>query len=507
MNIHNVHLLLIGGLLFLLTGCMDLEREDFTEIYPDNFFKTETDLKLAVDGLYYDFGTGDWGGNGKAPSVFISDYNGYQTFSDMTTDVMWCNWGWQSDEYYFHQWTVTAGSVQSQFWNMFSHYNYLSKARNTIRRIEESPVKEDIKKKYLGEAHALRGWMGLYLYDLFGPVPVASDDILDNPETFVYLPRLTDEEYDAMMEEDLLNAIAMLPEMPEARGRIAKGAARMILLKYYMIRGHFEKAEVLARDLYAMEGNYTLQSDYSSIFSLAGAGNSEVILQRPCNATLYGSENYLTASFLPTDMPWTDKSTGWGGYVMAWDFYDTYEPGDKRLENMVFTSYVNTSGKTVTRTDMKYGAVTLKYGKDPGMTDAKSNVDIVVYRYSDVLLSLAELIVRNGGPISGEATRLVNRVRNRAGLGNLSAAQTADTDAFLEAILLERGHEFYCEGLRRQDLIRFGKYVEYANNRIDKINAEERRGYYNVNDSHNRLPIPASFIDESKSAIKQNPLY
>ena len=80
MNIHNVHLLLIGGLLFLLTGCMDLEREDFTEIYPDNFFKTETDLKLAVDGLYYDFGTGDWGGNGKAPSVFISDYNGYQTF-------------------------------------------------------------------------------------------------------------------------------------------------------------------------------------------------------------------------------------------------------------------------------------------------------------------------------------------------------------------------------------------------------------------------------------------
>ena len=52
MNIHNVHLLLIGGLLFLLTGCMDLEREDFTEIYPDNFFKTETDLKLAVDGRY-----------------------------------------------------------------------------------------------------------------------------------------------------------------------------------------------------------------------------------------------------------------------------------------------------------------------------------------------------------------------------------------------------------------------------------------------------------------------
>ena len=71
MNIHRLYLPFIGGLLFLLTGCIELNREDFTEIYPDNFFKTETDLKLAVDGLYYDFGTGDWGGNGRTPSYTI----------------------------------------------------------------------------------------------------------------------------------------------------------------------------------------------------------------------------------------------------------------------------------------------------------------------------------------------------------------------------------------------------------------------------------------------------
>ena len=77
----------------------------------------------------------------------------------------------------------------------------------------------------------------------------------------------------------------------------------------------------------------------------------------------------------------------------------------------------------------------------------------------------------------------------------------------MEAILEERGHEFYFEGLRRQDLIRYGKYIEYANARINKINSEEGRGYFLVNDSHNRMPIPASYINESKSAIKQNPLY
>lgn len=505
MKLYKSLLPFIGSAL-LFVGCIDLSREDFTEIYPENFFKTETDLKLAVDGLYYDFGTGGWAGTNIIPNVFICDLNGYQTFSDMSSDIVWSNWGWGDDACHFHQWTATTGSNQPQFWNMFSHYNYLSKARNTIRRIEKSPVDAETKKKYLGEAHALRGWMALYLYDFFGPVPVASDDVLDDPETFVYLSRLTDNEYDTMMEDDLLPAIDMLPEMPEARGRIAKGAARMFLLKYYMIRGQYTKAEKIARDLYAMEGKYSLQDDYNSIFSLVGTGSSEVILQRPCNTALYGAENYMTASYLPTDMPWTDKSTGWGGYVMAWDFYDTFEPGDKRLDR-VFASYTNTSGKTITRANMKYGAVAMKYGKDPQMTDAKSNVDIVVYRYSDVLLSLAELIVRNSGQISDEAINLVERVRTRAGLDALSAEQTASTEAFLDAILRERGHEFYCEGLRRQDLIRFGKYVEYANNRIDKINAGEGRTYLRVDESHNRLPIPASFINESKSAIKQNPFY
>lgn len=485
------------SLAFAATSCMNLLREDFTEISPDNFFRTETDLKLAVDGLHYDFNTGDWNG------VYEAGYPGYQTVSDLTTDLMWSGWGWDADEYYFQQWDATNGTVQKHFWTMFNHYNYLSKARNTIRRIEESPVESSVKNKYLGAAHALRGWMGLFLYDMFGPVPVAPDEVLDDPEKFVYLPRLTDKEYDAMMENDLLTAIELLPEMPERRGDMAKGPARMILLKYYMIRGYWEKALGIARDLYAMEGKYNLQQDIDFVFSKKGIGNNEIILQIPCNLSLSGACSYITAEVLPTDMPWTEKSTGWGGYVMPWDFYDSYETGDLRLKRIT-ESYVNTSGKTVSRSDMKYGALPLKYGKDPDMIDAKSGIDVIIYRYSDVLLSLSELIVRTGGFVTTEALQLLNRVRNRSGLDDVT---TTNVDKFMDAILLERGHEFYLEGLRRQDLIRFGKYVEFANNRINAVNANEGRGYFNVNESHNRMPVPASFINESKSAIKQNPLY
>ena len=492
----------------LLTAC-SLDREDYTEISPENFPQTENDLRLAVNALMYDFGTGYWNGEG----IFCAGYGGYQVMSDMTTDALWSCWGWESDELYYQQWTSTmTGDLQNHVYQNFAHYQYLSKARNTIRRIEASSAPEEAKQLYVGEVKALRGWMALYLYDLFGAVPVASDEVLDTPETFTYIGRLTDEEYDQMMESDLRGAIDVLPEKAAARGRMTKGAAMMILLKYYMMRGKFTEAEALAREMTEMEGRvYSLQANYNSIFTKENLGNAEIILQVPCNADNSWTANYMTAECLPSDMNWTEKAQGWGGYVIPWDFYDTFEQGDQRARNLVTSYTSNASGQVISRQSpnggqLAYGALPLKYGKDDDMTGSQSGVDLVIYRYSDVLLTLAECIVRNNNTVTSEAIDLVNRIRNRAGLANLSETLTGSKDIFLEAILTERGHEFWLEGLRRQDLIRFNHYHEYANQRIQAANANGK-SYFTVTEAHNRFFIPQTFIDESKSAIKQNSGY
>ena len=487
-----------------LSAC-ELEREDYTEISPETFPQTEKDLRLALNALYYDF-LADWN------CVYSANYGGYQVMSDMTTDALWSCWGWESDDLYYHQWTATmTGGVANYVYNNFSHYQFLSKARNTMRRIENSDTPEGAKHLYIAEAKALRGWMALYLYDMFGPVPVASDEVLDEPETFNYIGRLSDEEYDAMMESDLRYAIDNLPEKASQLGRMTKGAAMMILLKYYMIRGKFVDAEALARAMTEMEGRtYALMADYNYIFSKEGEGNDEIILQVPCIASSSWTSNYMTAEALPSDMGWTEKSTGWGGYVIPWAFYDTFESGDLRAMNLM-TSYTSTSsGQVVSRENpgggqLAYGALPLKYGKDQDMTGSQSGIDLVIYRYADVLLTLAECITRNGN-VNAEAISLVNRVRQRAGLGDLSETLTGSKDTFLKAILAERGHEFWFEGLRRQDLIRFDVYHELANQRIQQANAAGK-SYFNVTDAHNRFFIPQAFIDESKSAIKQNPGY
>lgn len=495
--------LIAACLLFSITSC-ELEREDYTEIYEDNFYKTEKDLELAVNALYHIFGPGY---TTESTGVYGPGYKGYQVLSDMSTDALWCTWAWEADELYFQQWYATMTSGTSGIvWDAFTRYNYISKARNTIRKIEASPVKDDVKAKYAAEAKALCGWMGLFLYDLFGPVPVASDEVLDDPQTFIYLPRLTEEEYDTFMESNLKDAITYLPETVSARGRLTKGAARMLLLKYYMIKGYFDKAETIARDLLAMEGNvYNLHADYNYLFSKEGNGNNEMILQIATNLT--NNPNFLIAHIVPGDYPLgVAKAEVWGAYVMPWNFYDTFESGDTRL-NRIVANYVNTKGvamKRETDGNLVKGAIPLKFGVDPDQTGTNTGLDVPVYRFSDVLLTLAECINRNQGQPTQEAINLVNRVRNRAGLDDLAIEKTASKEVFNEAILLERGHEFYMEGLRRQDLIRFGKYVDKANERINAINVSEGRGYFNVGEGHNRFWIPQYYIDESKGAIKQN---
>lgn len=122
----------------------------------------------------------------------------------------------------------------------------------------------------------------------------------------------------------------------------------------------------------------------------------------------------------------------------------------------------------------------------------------MIFRYADVLLSLAEIInERNNGPTQ-EAYDLVREIRTRAGLGNFTAGM--NQEQFRDALLAERGRELYAEGVRRQDLIRHGKYIEYAQDRGESL----------AKSHHTLFPIPTAAILEGGGAdgiVKQNPGY
>jgi hypothetical protein len=125
-------------------------------------------------------------------------------------------------------------------------------------------------------------------------------------------------------------------------------------------------------------------------------------------------------------------------------------------------------------------------------------VDWIIYRYADVLTALSEVIVRRNGAITQEAIDLLNTVRIRAGITPYTQADFSDATDFLDKVLLNRGQELWWEGHRRTDLIRYGKFVEYA---------RKYKGSTTVQDFMTLMPIPQSAINEGKGKVIQNPGY
>ena len=92
------------------------------------------------------------------------------------------------------------------------------------------------------------------------------------------------------------------------------------------------------------------------------------------------------------------------------------------------------------------GARVGKYEIKKGSLENLSN-HFPLFRYADVLLMKTEAMIRQGK--NGDS--YVNQIRQRAKVSTWS-------NTTLEMLLAERGREMFCEGHRRQDLIRFGKF-------------------------------------------------
>lgn len=84
-------------------------------------------------------------------------------------------------------------------------------------------------------------------------------------------------------------------------------------------------------------------------------------------------------------------------------------------------------------------------------------INFPLLRYSDVLLMFAEAQNKAEGTPSVESIAYVNEVRTRANAPEVTITDSKDFQRLIED---ERGRELCFEGLRKMDLIRWGKYKE-----------------------------------------------
>jgi len=426
---------------------------------------------------------------------------------------------------HLHTWNADNGYMSGTFGGLLTA---IFQASNVLRY---SPSAQQA-----AEARFVRALAMFDVLDLWGVVPYR-----ENLDDFRALPKTlsSQEAIDFIISE--VNAI--MPDLPASgKAFVAnKNAARVLLMKVYLNKGTFLNRAAPKFDAADMAKVISLANEVTG-YSLSPAGKyfdnfapDNDVKSTENIYTLYNEEGvrgggvdraYWTVSH------YNMTPGGWNGWAALSGLYDKFGTGDERrgiyydypadttsnrtkgykIQNvgllqgqqtswvtnkplmartpstqpLVFTKEVGirTSGNTLETAGIR----SIKYPFDFASRGQKNN-DWVVYRYSDVLLMKAEAILRGGTPgTAADALTLVNSIRTNRGVAALTALN-------LDVLLDERSRELYWEGWRRQDLIRFGKFLKAG--QIRTTDSDPIRLVY---------AIPSQQIAVNAN-LKQNPGY
>ena len=479
-------------LAFSLGSCEnDFDAKIYGKLSTTNFPATAADYESYLMDCYIPF-TVTWSYNlsGSNMHNFYVSEGGLNRLFDMTTDESspWRIGSWGGAFTYYGEAQFEdmklagrGSMVPSNHYEKIRDVTRFTKIIGDIEAADPAVLPTELQQEYLGEARLLRGLMMYYLLHMYGPVPVILDpSLVGDDAAEAALERPTLDEMTQYIADDLEFAVGHVAETQSEKGRYTADYARFCLMRHYLnegyhVNGYYQKAY----DLFGQfKGSYSLfqngDNPYAAQFMIANKFNCETIMAVSCNenATGNGSEgNFNPFSWYALSWevskyddkgnltPFVKQGGGWGQtFNISKHFYDTFEEGDKRAETII-TRFFHIFGYWVTEEHLGSvwdGFIINKY---PIETETPfQGTDIPLARWADVLLLYAEADVRAHNTVSAQAIDCVNQVRQRAGLHNLDPEKTASKEAFLDALLMERGHELYYEGCRKIDLIRFNKY-------------------------------------------------
>lgn len=509
---------------FIMCSCEDnFDPKMYGTLNVSNYPVTEAEYESFMMTCYMPFTT-TWtywigaGTSGNQHGWYIPA-GGVLKFFDYPTDevAVWNN-GWGGGYYFlskadFSQCVYYAsGTLSDENPNHFpkvSEISYFTNVIGTLEKASTEVVSEERKREFIAEARLCRGLMMYYLLHVYGPVPLIVDpNDLINPSKLENLVRPTLQQMTEWIMADFEYAYQYIADTQPEQGRYNKDYARVCIMRHclnegYYMSGYYQRAMDMYNELNT--GKYDLfrtgSTPYVDLFKNANKFNKEIIMAVSCSPAADGNPKHGNANpflmwALPSDVAKGDPFPMGGGWFQAFSmdkkYYDAFESNDGRLKTIV-TSYKDKNGVIINKDNLGVrwnGYIMNKFPQETMTTF--QGTDIPLARWADVLLMYAEAEVRKTGTVpSVAAINAVNQVRNRAGLANLPAVATNTKDAFLDAILIERGHELFYEGNRKIDLIRFNKY------------AQEMYKAKGVMPTHQYMPIPNYAVEQAVSYGKE----
>jgi starch-binding outer membrane protein, SusD/RagB family len=450
---------------FVLASCTDLDEGIYDKFVADDFYKTEAGINAALADIYKEM-RGDWGGIGIAGAD-----RGWYDLNETCTDEMmiptrsdgaWSDNGiWQ--QMYLHTWTSGQSFMQNT-WDWL--YKAIYKANLAIELLTAAEAPEAA----LAEAKVLRAYFYYLLMDGWGNVPIVTStktlvkDVVQAERSAVY--NFVVSELEANVDN------LSTSKADDFYNRFNIWAGYTVLAKVYLNAKVYTGTEQWAKAIEACdkiinEGGFSLVSSDKYL-----SRGTDGLFGDKCNPAEVILALFVDGKLAPRNIigirslygPHGEALFGfstWNGATVHQDFVNKYDDDDiRKAQWLLGPQVVNSQVKanyvlnisSLTSAGIEEGARNSKFLPVAPYDGGAASNDYPVYRYADVLLMKAEALIRNGQ--AGSATSLLNQVRNRAGLSDLGSTPT------LDEIYDERGRELAWEGHRRQDMIRFGKFLQ-----------------------------------------------
>lgn len=497
-----------------LVSCTDLQEKVLDEQLGTNLVSDPNNVEALINPPYASLRrTIEW-----------YDYWGLQEVStdEVIIPARGTDWYDNGDWQKLHLQTWTPDHVRlKNVWEVLNQG--VSRANTAIYYIGKFP-QTATTTQYINEAKFLKSYYMYLLCDLFGQVPFREADDVD----FSVAPQVLTRKDAADKIITELNAImpSLKTKADVGSSRATVGAAQSLLAKVYMnyevwtgVKKYTEA--ITACNSLISSPNYAVATDYWTMFQKDVTEHPEFILRIPMDDMVdMGSGSVWVNFTLHYSQVFGNLTSTWNGPSTTSTFYNTFDKvNDARYQDnrikaecgfnqgflvgqqygldgtalkqrngspLIFVPEVN-----IQSSPENAGIRVVKFAPNSATTHQFSSPnDVPVMRISDIYLLRAEAKLRTGD--AAGALIDINYLRSkRSAAGKTLPALASVT---LDDILKERGYELYWEGLRRQDLIRFGKFGEAWQEK--PVTAATKAIY----------PIPTSAKDVNKN-LAQNPGY
>ena len=450
----------------IISSCTKLQEEKFGSLSPDTYYQGDKEALSSVVGVYQllsynvdigdpwrmkEFSTDEFIVPGRASGGWFDQNN-----IDLTNHVENAN-----------------NATIARAWTYI--FQEIGTANAVLESLEASPNKDKLKA-LIAETRALRAYGYFFAMDNWGNVPLVTVARI-NPNN---LPATTSREniYN-FIETEMLAAAQDLPSAKDVNHaayypRFTKESVYTALAYMYLNAEvytgtpQWQKVVDMCNKV-INSGAFSLMPNVVDNFaSPTQASSSEIISAFTKDPTQNAGNNQFILytnnglDQLKYNLPFSPAN----GYSTTQAALNKYEDQDTRKSLIEYgpqyyldgrplnypngTQLVLIPVQDIVSAKDNEGYKVLKYTPiGAKFSGFNADNDLVLERYSDVLLMKAEALFRLGN--TSTALSLVNQVRERSHATLLTSLTLQDLED-------ERAREFLWEGCRRTDMIRFGDY-------------------------------------------------